>query len=194
MASRLSFTLVLLVASLALLGSISGAAAHRRPYMHHSSPSVHIYKICRHARHLGLCMAVAHPMKWAGGRVHGPIGPEAICKSSIHATIQKVVQARALATKLTQSHAQNTMSAANLNVCREVYTDALGNLMVSIKNMDNRASADLNINLSAVISDVSTCEDGFMETPGVGSPLTKINSVITKLASNNLDLASKLKI
>lgn len=60
-----------------------------------------------------------------------------------------------------------------------------------MKNIKNGAKADLNINLSAALTDFVTCDDGFAETPGAVSPLGKVNSLLTQLTSDCLALASE---
>lgn len=84
------------------------------------------------------------------------------------------------------------MLRANFKVCQEMYDDAIDNLNKSIVNLKARSLDDLKINLSAVITDYATCEDGFTENPGGRSPLAKVNRELHQLTSNTLALATKL--
>ncbi|KAK1297799.1 hypothetical protein QJS10_CPB14g00083 [Acorus calamus] len=80
---------------------------------------------------------------------------------------------------------------ANLSVCLDNYDDALSNLRDSMKSLRSRGShADLMNNLSAALTDFTTCDDAFAETPGMRSPLAHANAILGMSAKNNLALAS----
>jgi len=113
-------------------------------------------------------------------------------RAAISATILHVVQAKTKANKLIGS--LDDAGKENLKVCKEVYDDALSNLKTSLNNLKAMSLNDLNINLSAAISDFGTCDDGFAETtPDGTSPLATANELLHKLASNSLALASGLR-
>ncbi|KAJ9708857.1 hypothetical protein PVL29_000721 [Vitis rotundifolia] len=85
------------------------------------------------------------------------------------------------------------LQKSNLDTCVEVYDDAVDNLHTSLANIQSGDKAALKSNLSAVLSDIVTCDDSFAE--GGDDPpaaLTKTNKVMRKLGSNCLALADEV--
>ncbi|KAK1318752.1 hypothetical protein QJS10_CPB04g00992 [Acorus calamus] len=76
-----------------------------------------------------------------------------------------------------------------ISVCTESYDDALDNLKSATKAIADRDAGTLDSMLSAAMTDFGTCEDSFMETPGIVSPMAKYDDTLTKLASNCLVIA-----
>lgn len=152
---------------------------------------------CKYTSYPSLCMSLARPLH----RNHPPTAA-AVARVSIQATIAKTMQAKGLAYYYLGGNSSDPMGRANLKVCRQLYDDALDSLRQSMFNIktlrhsrsDSSATiATLKINLSAVITDYTTCDDGFTENPGEKSPLAKVNGMLNKLTSNNLALASKIR-
>ncbi|KAL2478051.1 Plant invertase/pectin methylesterase inhibitor superfamily protein [Forsythia ovata] len=59
-----------------------------------------------------------------------------------------------------------------LSDCFELFSDAIPSVKKAMKYYNKKLYGDANVQLSAVMDDATTCEDGFNER-GVVSPLTK---------------------
>ncbi|XP_058077452.1 pectinesterase inhibitor-like [Magnolia sinica] len=80
-----------------------------------------------------------------------------------------------------------------LKVCRESYGNALNDLQSAVKAIEAHDSGTLNSMLSAVLTDIGTCEDAFTERPGLKSPMASQDNMLSKLASNCLAIAALIK-
>ncbi|ERN02692.1 probable pectinesterase/pectinesterase inhibitor 61 [Amborella trichopoda] len=176
MASALSLSLALLSATLFLASA---------PATDASRPSRGLGSVCRHTDYPTLCQSAL------GRRQH--VDPISATAASVKALMAKTAQARAYAQRLITSGRVYGMGKGNLKVCKENYSDALANLATSLKNLHSRAHADLLSNLSAVGTDIDTCDDGYKETPGLRSPMVNYQKNLSKMASNCLALATAVK-
>ncbi|XP_068641774.1 putative invertase inhibitor [Aristolochia californica] len=154
-----------------------------------SAASANLATVCKKADHQDLCYSAAkHIFKTE------TITPAGATKASILVTLDSTKQAKNMATTMTvKVKSKDSMESANFNVCLQLYDDAIRNLQKSLENLSDGALSDLKINLSAVLTDYSTCDDAFAEVPGLASPLGKINSQLNMLTRNNLALASVLQ-
>ncbi|XP_047306563.1 putative invertase inhibitor [Impatiens glandulifera] len=72
---------------------------------------------------------------------------------------------------------------ACLNDCFQLYSEALDSVKKAMKNYNGKRFNDANIHISAVMTSVTTCEDGFKERKGIVSPLTKRNDDTFQLSA-----------
>lgn len=77
-----------------------------------------------------------------------------------------------------------------LKACLEVYSNAIASIKHATKSYNTKQYYDANIQISAVIADATTCEDGFMEKQGGVSPLTKRNDNTIQLSSVALSVVN----
>ena len=117
----------------------------------------------------------------------------ALLELEIKACAAKAQIAYEVSSKISSDPKTGKMMAAILQTCTDNYDDAVDNLDSAIKALRERDIPTLNGMLSAALTDFTTCEDGFVETPGVNSPMVDYDSVLTKLASNCLALVELLK-
>ncbi|KAK9090368.1 hypothetical protein Sjap_023545 [Stephania japonica] len=142
-------------------------------------------QLCANTNHLALCKAVVK---------NEPGTAKDATISMIQATIVQAELAKQKIEKLIKdSSSKGGMAKMNLQTCKEVYDDAISNLWTSIDNAKTNSVPDMTINLSAAMSDFSACEDGYMESPGTTFPISHSNSVLSKLTSASLALASEVK-
>ncbi|XP_010486189.1 PREDICTED: predicted GPI-anchored protein 58 [Camelina sativa] len=76
--------------------------------------------------------------------------------------------------------------------CKELYDDALANLEDATNAVKSRDFATVNTNLSAAMTDYSTCNDGFEEA-GEPNPLADVGGKLTKMVSNCLAISTLIK-
>ncbi|KFK38125.1 hypothetical protein AALP_AA3G073200 [Arabis alpina] len=100
-----------------------------------------------------------------------------------------VIQASLNATKAAKVTVDKLAAAAD---CQELYDDAVTNLEDAINAVKARDYPTVNTNLSAAMTDYSTCNDGFEET-GEPNPLVDVSDKLTKMVSNCLALSTLLK-
>ncbi|CAH2054770.1 unnamed protein product [Thlaspi arvense] len=76
--------------------------------------------------------------------------------------------------------------------CQELYDDAVANLEDAINAVKSRDIATVNTNLSAAMTDYSTCNDGFEES-GEPNPLAEVGDKLTNMVSNCLAISTLIK-
>lgn len=127
--------------------------------------------LCRRADYRALCYSV----------VKGLRNPNVATAAAIHRMISDTAGARKLAARLGRSD--------DLDVCKESYGDAVSNLKTCLVNLRRHDKASLKINLSAALSAYQDCNDALVDF-GKYSRLSKTNTVLRRMASNGLYLAS----
>lgn len=188
---RLTLTsLALLMAAILLSTSTTAHASTPLGHfeLHRPKKGLPGLRMCKHTRYPALCVSMAKSVG-TGGRAPTL---SSLTRASIRAGIARTRHAKVLTSYGLNSKSSDAMLRANFKVCQEMYDDAIDNLNKSIVNLKTRSLDDLKINLSAVITDYVTCEDGFTENPGGRSPLAKVNGALHQLTSNTLALATKL--
>ncbi|KAG7630312.1 Pectinesterase inhibitor domain [Arabidopsis suecica] len=98
------------------------------------------------------------------------------------------IQASLTATKA----AMATVEKAGASDCQELYDDAVVNLEDAVNAVKSRDIATVNTNLSAAMTDYSTCNDGFEEA-GEPNPLADVADKLTKMVSNCLAISTLIK-
>jgi len=76
--------------------------------------------------------------------------------------------------------------------CQELYDDAVVNLEDAVNAVKSSDIATVNTNLSAAMTDYSTCNDGFEES-GEPNPLAYVADKLTKMVSNCLAISTLIK-
>ncbi|KAF3772476.1 putative invertase inhibitor [Nymphaea thermarum] len=196
--AHLSSSLLLLVAASAvMILTVAPQADARRhkPHrfsLHHQNLGsslpflgVQINGLCRSTDYPDVCVSAV------SSSLLGPLSPATAIISTIRAIDLKAKAARGVSLQLA-ARATDKMTRENLKNCAEIYSDVSFNLAKSLANVRSRDRNVLNVNLSAVIDDFETCNDGFVEN-GTRSPLAAQNDAMRKMASNGLALAEKLK-
>ncbi|CAI9770384.1 unnamed protein product [Fraxinus pennsylvanica] len=80
-----------------------------------------------------------------------------------------------------------------LTDCFELFSDAIPSAKQAMNYYYEKLYSDANVQLSAVLSDSMTCEDGFKEKNGVVSPLTKRNCDTFQLSAIALSAVNMLQ-
>ena len=120
----------------------------------------------------------------------GASDPKSATQMAIRALILRASNAKALAVKLGSS--ATGLRKSNLDTCVEVYDDAVDNLQTSLANIQSGDKGALKSNLSAVLSDIVTCDDAFAESADDPQALGQTNKVMSKLGSNCLALVDEV--
>lgn len=162
------------------------AAGARVPKQHLAVGGGGAASLCRRTDYPALCMSAAQSLH------AGPATGTAVLEMNIRAAIEKINGAEAQEASLRSSallDAKDTMAKGNLDTCQQSYDNALADLQQAMKALKSGATHDLQTSLSAVITHVVTCDDGFADA-GTNSPLSRADDDARKLASNGLALAS----
>ncbi|XP_030472051.1 probable pectinesterase/pectinesterase inhibitor 13 [Syzygium oleosum] len=122
----------------------------------------------------------------------------ALCRTMVKSKVnaekatQSAINNLILQTRDAKTSASNVKADKSLmDVCNEMYEDALSNLMTSLQNLKSHDKPSLQSNLSAVISDLETCKDTFAES-NAKLPFEKIITLLEQMASNSLALAAEV--
>ncbi|KAG9157660.1 hypothetical protein Leryth_014178 [Lithospermum erythrorhizon] len=74
-----------------------------------------------------------------------------------------------------------------LNDCYELYSDAINTVKQAMNSYHDKRYDDANIQISAILDDSNTCEDGFKEGGNsTSSPLSKRNENLFELGATSL--------
>ncbi|XP_078427975.1 uncharacterized protein LOC144700439 [Wolffia australiana] len=167
-------------AALFLFFAPAAAATVRWPHRARAGGSA---ALCRRTDFPAICFA-ASKLAHAGGAA-------ALAQASILVAMEKAREGRAMAARLSHSRA----ARGSVETCRQTYASALADLQSSLQALRRNSVADLQINLSAVISDVGTCDDGYAERGprARGSPFFAVGRQIHAHASNGLALCQLIK-
>ncbi|KAF5738765.1 hypothetical protein HS088_TW13G01666 [Tripterygium wilfordii] len=111
------------------------------------------------------------------------------------AVLELVIKAASEHTKLAIAKAEKLLAApttpakvvAMIKDCKDNYDDALDNYQSALDAIPARDIGTINSMLSAALTDYTTCDDGF---EGLKSPVAEIDSLLSKMASNTLAIAS----
>ncbi|KAF6157422.1 hypothetical protein GIB67_004360 [Kingdonia uniflora] len=117
--------------------------------------------VCSNTDHPELCNAVLKP---------GTTDLAVATLYTIDATISSIKHAKSFAQKLSMTI--DARGKGILSDCHELYDDAISNLETSTQNLKDKAKADLRTNLSAALTDIDTCDQGFVDDERE-SPLKK---------------------
>ncbi|PQP94934.1 putative invertase inhibitor [Prunus yedoensis var. nudiflora] len=81
---------------------------------------------------------------------------------------------------------------AYLEVCLELYSDAIPDIKQALRSYKAKQYRDANVRVTAVYDAPVTCEDGFHEREGLVSPLTKRNNDAVQLSAVALSIIDML--
>ncbi|KAF3795782.1 putative invertase inhibitor [Nymphaea thermarum] len=77
---------------------------------------------------------------------------------------------------------------ARLKDCNELYSNTIDSFKSGIENLGAKRYDDVNMEISAAMTNADTCETGFTEGDGGASPLTKQNQNLVKLGGLALQI------
>ncbi|XP_010464252.1 PREDICTED: putative uncharacterized protein DDB_G0290521 [Camelina sativa] len=109
-------------------------------------------------------------------------------KPDVSSVLVLAIQASINATKAAMAIVEKVAA----DDCKELYDDALANLEDATNAVKTRDIATVNTNLSAAMTDYSTCNDGFEEA-GEPNPLADVSGKLTKMVSNCLAISTLIK-
>nr|VVV81265.1 unnamed protein product [Nymphaea colorata] len=75
---------------------------------------------------------------------------------------------------------------ACLKDCNELYSSSIDSFKSGIENLGAKRYDDVNVDISAAMTNVDTCETGFTDGNGGASPLTKQNQNLMNIGSLTL--------
>ncbi|KAL3726473.1 hypothetical protein ACJRO7_031380 [Eucalyptus globulus] len=159
--------------SSALVALIAAATTLLLAY-HASAGRVLLGDLCKNTDYPALCSSM----------VKSKVNAEKATQSAINYLIVQMRQA-----KVTASTAKADKSL--LEVCTEMYDDALADLTTSLQNLKSGDKPSLQTNLSAVISNLETCKDTFIDA-SAKLPFEKLIEHLQQMTSNSLALANAL--
>ncbi|KAK7303686.1 hypothetical protein RJT34_14599 [Clitoria ternatea] len=166
-------------------GTLRGHAITMPGFINPQQPSQvddRVRQICSHTDYPDICVSTVPPF----------------ISHKDHFDVMKVLEASIMACSTQTKFALNMVekhvgSSARIEAvladCKEEYNAALVNLGRAMDAIPTRDLGTVTVMLSAVMADVSTCENGFEELK-LGSPLANHEGIVTITASNCLSIAS----
>ncbi|XP_020106221.1 uncharacterized protein LOC109722541 [Ananas comosus] len=174
-------TLVPLI--LAVLALVPAGEARR---LHRVSRAFDAVGLCRQTHYAKLCQALA-----ASTAVSSP---QSLVEASVERAALKAEHAQAVAAQLSAAPGAEKVLQNVLQSCRDSYGSAADALQKALQLVRGGGrAADINSELTAAGTFVDTCQDSFDEFPDVdGSLLTNVQTNLSRLVSNSLNLAAAL--
>lgn len=144
-------------------------------------------KVCSSTDHPEECVSSVSLLK------EGDSDPVAVLKTEMDALRQGFKKAIAQATKLNNDPSVSEEVKGCLDTCLEIYDSGLYDLDDAAEAIASHDVDKLKTVLSATVSDIDTCEEAFEEEGLEGdSPMKEYDAELSKLASNNLAIASSM--
>ncbi|KAJ7977674.1 pectinesterase inhibitor-like [Quillaja saponaria] len=143
-----------------------------------------LLKICGVTEDPALCANSILP------HLKGLVEPANVLKTEIEACVEEAKKAMAIIEKMGSEQSLSAPMSSAIDSCKETYTDLFDSLKSAKEAIFAHDIGTLTVMLSAVISDITTCDDGFVEME-LPSPLEKleVRTKVEKLAGNCLDMA-----
>ncbi|KAL5700868.1 hypothetical protein ACHQM5_026270 [Ranunculus cassubicifolius] len=116
----------------------------------------------------------------------GPLDPVALMQNEIRACKDKAKMVLDQSEKIVADPSTAPDVAEALGYCKENYDSALLNLEEAVNGIATRDVGLMNSMLSAVIADISTCQDTFAEVTTSPNPMAEMGETVSNLASNCL--------
>ncbi|KAK6941100.1 Pectinesterase inhibitor domain [Dillenia turbinata] len=116
----------------------------------------------------------------------------AVLNMHINAAEQVFQSAMKLAKAIPKPAFMPTLIAGALDVCIEMYDEALYGLEEAKHAIENGDAGSMMSYLDGIGTDVETCDDAFSKGPGSSSPLKDIDGKINKIWSNMLAIAEQV--
>ncbi|TKY52450.1 putative invertase inhibitor [Spatholobus suberectus] len=113
--------------------------------------------------------------------VGGSFDPVKLLEAKIDATLQKAKEIAGKIAKMLDDPATSKKALDALDICKSQYGSMTGTLKKLLKLVAEQNVVDAYYKFSSVVSDQSSCEDAFKESPGVVYPLAKDTLELTQL-------------
>ncbi|KAK8943828.1 putative pectinesterase/pectinesterase inhibitor 26 [Platanthera guangdongensis] len=140
-----------------------------------------------------LCLAAPYPLLCA--QLPPSSSTLGLAELAARAAASKISASIPAVNRIRSRFAKNKRVASALDVCAEVYADAVSDLNSAADALRGGAGnfGDVMTYLSAGVTDVGTCDDAFDEDPSLVNPVAHISKNLNRLVTNSLTLASAVK-
>ncbi|VVA29106.1 PREDICTED: putative [Prunus dulcis] len=105
---------------------------------------------------------------------------------------QNMTSTRQYIKQLMKNRKLDKFLRAYLEVCLELYSDAIPDIKQALRYYKAKQYRDANVRVTGVYDAPVTCEDGFHERKGLVSPLTKRNNDAVQLSAIALSIIDML--
>ncbi|XVF66117.1 hypothetical protein PTKIN_Ptkin10aG0008900 [Pterospermum kingtungense] len=151
-----------------------------------------IKALCAKSDDANLCLTTIAPV------YNGKTDLLSVIQMMIKAATDQVKQAMATAKKMANDPRTDAKTRSGYKDCEEMYDDALDNFQEALDAIPIPEIGTVNIMLSAAITDISTCDDGFTGQPnpipdGV-SPMAKLNEHLMNIVGVMLSIVKMIPI
>ncbi|KAA0044419.1 pectinesterase inhibitor 1 [Cucumis melo var. makuwa] len=119
------------------------------------------------------------------------VDPASALKTEIEESIKEVTKAIATLNSLRKDSSASETEIACYDTCLENFDMAIEDLKAGVESIDARDAGRMESVLTAVLTDLTTCDDTFAEM-GVDSPLDNLSTKMSKYASNCLAISKLL--
>ncbi|KAL2244317.1 uncharacterized protein LOC105156846 [Sesamum indicum] len=148
-----------------------------------ANPNPEVKKICDSTDYPALCLTTVVPL------LHGKASVESVLEVSVKASDEFAKTALSLVKKEAAKPGASPQLLSTLKDCKDGYDTAVENFEKTMNAFTTHDVGTMRSMLSAVITFVGDCEDGFAEMQE-SSPLSTYAKQLTSMTSNCLAIAS----
>ncbi|KAL2323721.1 hypothetical protein Fmac_028100 [Flemingia macrophylla] len=163
------------------MSSLGGLIAHVAQQL-----SPEILSFCTGTENPSLCADTIGPY------LDGTFDPVKALQSQINATLSKATDIAANISALLDDPATEAAALDALRICQSEYSSMVDTIKETVHLVEQQNVVDTYYKFSSVISYKSTCDDAFLESPGVHSPLADASDLLFQLGGNCLDIMNAI--
>ncbi|XP_058765266.1 uncharacterized protein LOC131638726 [Vicia villosa] len=161
-----------------MLGAFASRAAERL--------NPEIMKLCVDGENVPLCVeTILKHMK-------GPFDPLKALEIAVDATLVQAKTVAGTIQKLLKDPSTDKRALDALGICNTEYDDMLDTIKEAVDLLQQQNVVDAYYKISAVISLKGTCDDAFVESPGVEMPFSQDSATLFQLSGNCLGIMNEL--
>ncbi|KAL5069017.1 hypothetical protein RYX36_019904 [Vicia faba] len=161
-----------------LLGDIA-ARASKRAYPE-------IMQLCIDGENVALCAETI--LK----QMNGPFDPLKALEIEVDATLVQAKTVAGTIQKLLQDPSTDKKALDALDICHSQYGYMLDTIKEAVDLLQQQNVVDAYYKFNAVISYKSSCDDAFVESPGVNMPFSQDSETLFQLGGNCLGIMNEL--
>jgi len=145
-----------------------------------------IVKLCVDAESPALCAATISSL------LKGPFDPLKALEIEVDFTLKQAKSVAAIITALLKDPSTDKKAIKALDICQTQYNSMLDAINETVELLGQHNVVDSFYKFSSVISYKTTCEDAFVESPGVEIPFSQDSRTLFDLAGNCLGIMNTL--
>ncbi|BAT86247.1 hypothetical protein LR48_Vigan03g277700 [Vigna angularis] len=143
-------------------------------------PSLHILDFCQGTENPALCAETIAPS------LEGTFDPIKALETEMEATFVQSKKVAKIISEALRNPNTDPRARGALEICKSQYKSIMETVNDAVELLNQQNVVDAYYKFSSVISDQATCEDAFVESPGVTIPFSDESHTVYQLGGNCL--------